>query len=179
MGGRGSGGHRQGAGRKKKPTHLRGIDGGAGRRGPMDPPDGTAPPPPPVADVALLEPPAGLGVIEAGIWRAWAPIAHIAGTLTTSTAANFAHLCQLEADRQELRARYTWRRDATGDVVPLLVMDKKEELAIRREHRTLSKDIHARQKDFMIAPFGKELAPPGDPGAGEIDPLDRFTRKQG
>ena len=47
---------------------------------------------------------------------------------------------------------------------------------MRREHRTLAKDIHARMKDFMIAPFGKDLGQ-ADAGAGAIDPLDAFTRK--
>ena len=176
MGGKGSGGRRSGAGRRKKATHLRGIDGGAGRRGPMDPPAGAAPPPP-VADVALLEPPAGLGAIESDIWRAWAPLAHAIGTLTAATAANFGQLCVLEADRRELWARYQRHLSASGEPRLLLQMDRKEELATRREHRTLAKDIHARMKDFMIAPFGKELAPPGEPGAGEIDPIDRFMRK--
>lgn len=172
MGGKGSGGRRIGSGRKKKPTHLRGIDGGAGRRGPagdrdVDPVD--------VAS-ALMDAPASLGPGECVIWQEWAPLAHAAGTLTPSTLGNFVQLCQAEVDRRELRDRYTIWRDAEGTPLALLVMDAKEELSVRREHRTLSKDIHARMKDFLIAPFGKELVQ-ADPGAGAIDPLDAFTRK--
>jgi hypothetical protein len=177
MGGFGSGGSRSGAGRKKKATHLRGIDGGAGRRGPAveQPNDALAaaeaPSTPP-------SPPPGLGPTELAIWMEWAPLATDQGTLTASTLANFAQLCQAEADRRELRDRYTLRYDEHGQPRALLFMGSKEELAIRREHRTLLKDIHARMKDFMIAPFGKELGGHGA-GAGEVDPLDQFTRKQG
>lgn len=172
MGGKGSGGRRPGAGRKKKPTHLRGIDGGAGRRGPAADRDTAAV----AAAASLMDAPASLGPGELVIWLEWAPLAHAAGTLTPATLGNFVQLCQAEVDRRELRAQYTIRRDAAGYPLALLVMGSKEELSVRREHRTLSKDIHARMKDFMIAPFGKELAP-GDSGAGAIDPLDAFTRK--
>ncbi len=180
MGGPGSGGRRGGAGRKKKPTHLRGIDGGAGRRGPADPPgaEGELPPSAPVADAALLEPPAALRAAAGDVWLEWAPLALAAGTLVASVAANFAQLCMLEADRRELWARYQMQLDVHGEPRPLLRMSAKEEMATRREHRTLAKDIHARMKDFMIAPFGKELATP-DAGAGEVDPLDAFTRRRG
>lgn len=141
----------------------------------MDPPEGMEPPP--IADVALLEPPAGLGVSEAAVWRAWAPLAHAVGTLDGHRAANFRLLCRAVADQQELRARHGWRGEGGGEPRPLLVREPREELAFLRMDLQLTKTIHAWMKDFMIAPFGKELAPPGDPGAGEIDPIDRFMRK--
>jgi hypothetical protein len=175
MGGFGSGGSRPGAGRKRKPTHLRAIDGGADRRGPRGDDDDAELPP---ADAAALEPPDDLSPEERAVWDAWAPLAIAERTLTPATLANFVQLCQAEVDRRHLRARYTLQRHgAGGELLPLLVMDSDEELSLRREHRTLLKDIHARMKDFKLAPFGKEILPSGQ--AAEEDPLDQFTRKRG
>lgn len=170
MGGFGSGGARAGAGRKKKPTHLRGIDGGAGRRGEIG-----DPPSIPI-DPLMVVPPADLGPDERQVWDAWAPLAHHERTLAASTLSSFVLLCELEVDRRALRRRYITQRSATGEARALLHMGSDEEMAARREHRALSKDIKAMQKDFKIAPFGKELPPPGA-GAADEDPLDQFTRR--
>lgn len=176
MGGFGSGGSRSGAGRRRKPKHLRLLDGGAGRRGD----DGGEPPiagddAPPSAPLPL-EPPTWLGEAQLVVWHAWAPLAHAEGTLVQATLENFVQLCALETDRRELWARYQLQFDAKGQPRALLLMSAKEEMATRREHRTLAKDIHARMKDFKIAPFGKELASPGA-GKADEDPLDQFTRR--
>lgn len=178
MGGHGSGGSRSGSGRKKKATHLRGIDGGAGRRGDDQVGDRDEAP---ATEPAPIAPPKDLTPAELLVWTAWAPLAAIEGTLTASTLSAFVHLCEMEVDRRELRARYVpVRSSATGEVRSLLHMDRDEELSVRREHRTLLKDIKAAMKDFKLAPFGKELD-----GAGaanrqpDEDPLDAFTRRRG
>jgi hypothetical protein len=171
----GRGGARAGAGRKKKPIHLRAIDGGAGRRGPQQ---DAASASTAIADPVHVEPPLDLSGAELVVWHELAPQAAAARTLTATTFANFIHLCQAEADRRELRARYSLRRlSGTGDLLPLLVMDSDEELSVRREHRALMKDITAMMKNFAIAPFGKEIQSPG--AEPEADPLDAFTRKRG
>lgn len=175
MGGFGSGGARSGAGRKKKATHLRAIDGGADRRGSrsVDAQASTA-----IPDPVQVEPPADLSVAELAVWNELAPLAHAEHTLTPTTLGNFVHMCQAEVDRRELRARYTLqRKSATGELLPLLRMDSDEELSVRREHRALLKDIKAMMKDFKLAPFGKEILTPG--AIAEADPLDAFTRKRG
>ena len=173
MGGFGSGGRRSGAGRKKKPTHLRGIDGGAGRRGGEG---GDEPPAPLPGDASIVLPPDDLGPDERRVWDAWAPLAHQERTLGASTLSSFVLLCELEVDRRALRSRYITQRSAAGDVKPLLYMGSEEEMAARREHRALSKDIKAMLKDFKIAPFGKELTSAGGRQVDE-DPLDQFTRR--
>jgi hypothetical protein len=175
MGGTGSGGARSGAGRKKKPTHLRAIDGGADHRTPTSTNDAM----PAIAEPASIEPPADFARDELIVWNEWAPRAQAERTLTPTTLGSFVQLCQLEADRRELRGRYTARRSpVTGELLPLLVMGSDDELAIRREHRNLAKDINAKMKDFKLAPFGKEILPSGA-GAAEDDPLDQFTRRRG
>lgn len=175
MGGQGSGGSRPGAGRKKKPEHLRLIDGGADRRGPR--PDDAAGAAPPADEAApAIEAPAGLTDAELAVWNEWAPLAIAERTLTPATARAFAHLCELEADRREIRGRYLVGRKGDG---ALLILQRKEELALRREHRTLAKDIKAALKDFKLAPFGKEIDGAGGAGGELEDPLDAFTRKRG
>ncbi len=179
MGGFGSGGRRAGAGRKRKASHLRAIDGGAGRRGrTRDTEDDNeagadqAPALPPA-------PPAWLAPDERALWEALAPEAIAARTLTTSTAFAFGHLCQGIADMMELRARLKpARAAATGELLPLLFVDADEEQALRREHRMLWHEVAARCKDFCIAPFGKELAGL-DGGGAKPDELDAWTRKRG
>ena len=103
MGGPGSGGRRSGAGAKKKPSHLRGIDGGAGRRGGAP---GAVLPPPPPSELPPVSPPADLAPDERQVWDAWAPMAHQERTLTTSTLPAFELLCQLEVDRRSIRRRF-------------------------------------------------------------------------
>lgn len=110
------------------------------------------------------------------MWDAWAPLAHQERTLTLSTLGSFVILCQLEVDRRALRGRYVTQRSADGEARALLYMGSEEEMAARREHRALTKDIKAMLKDFCIAPFGKELSGKGG-GAREADPLDAFTRR--
>lgn len=174
MGGVGSGGRRSGAGRKKKPTHLRAIDGGASHRGPgLD--LGQAPA---ITESPCVDVPADLTLEELAVWQAWAPLAHEQRTLTPATVSNFVHLCALEVDRRELRARYVPARSpVTGELLALVVHDSDEELSFRKEHRALAKDIKAMMKDFKLAPFGKEILSYGK--AEDADPLDAFTRKRG
>lgn len=175
MGGFGSGGSRSGAGRKKKASHLRGIDGGAGRRPSSD---GDAVPPAAVDDRQMLPAPDDVAGEVLMVWNKWAPRAHASGTLTAETVDNFVLLCLAEADRRELYRRYTGvRTGPNGELLPLIYINHEEDLSLRREHRTLLKDIHARMKDFKIAPFGKEILQPG--AEAEADPLDAFTRKRG
>lgn len=172
MGGFGSGGNRSGSGRKAKPKHLRLIDGGADRRGSGQETDGLPP-----ADATRVEAPDDLSPEERAVWDHWAPRAHQERTLTPSTCANFVLMCQLEVDRRWLRARYSLHRSQSSDQPrALLHMGSEEEMAVRREHRALVKDLKAMMKDFRLAPFGKELDG-GDTGEAAVDPLDQFTRK--
>ncbi len=168
MGGFGSGGSRSGAGRKRKPRHLRLIDGGADRRD-----GGGEPPDPPLASVPV-EPPASLTTVGLGIWHEFAASAHAAGTLTATTRHSFAELCEITASCRELYQRLQPAMDATGQPRVLLRMSEKQEMACRREYRNLSRDLHARMKDFRLAPFGKELEPAGATPAQ--NPLDEFAR---
>jgi hypothetical protein len=157
------GGRRAGAGRKPKGELLRFIDGNAGRRRrraqPAEPPSVITP------AATAVEPPARMTAEELAIWHEWAPLAVQAGTLTPATAAAFEQLCQTEADRRQLRARFTRRQPVLGET----------EMAFRREHRALVRELNARLKDFCLAPFGKQL--PGAAPEAEDDPLDKFLRR--
>jgi hypothetical protein len=169
------GGSRPGAGRKPKPTHLRAIDGGADRRPRASAGDAM---PSTVDDAPVIAAPQDLSPAELVVWNELAPHASAAKTLTPATLASFVHLVQAENERRELRARYSLRRSiATGEILPLLLMDSDQELAVRREVRQLQKDIKAAMKDFCIAPFGKEIATAA--AEPEADPLDDFARKRG
>jgi len=170
MGGFGRGGRRAGAGRKKKAQHLRLIDGGAGRRGDDGVPPDVSTPASPVA----VEPPGYMTEAALAIWRDWASDAYDAGTLTATTRHSFAEFCQLVVVCRELLARFQVSIDATGQPRALLHMSEKQEMAVRREYRNLSKEMHLRMKDFRLAPFGKELVPAG--AAPAADPLDAFAR---
>ena len=82
------GGARPGAGRKPKPTHLRGLDGGAGHRQVVPPAAATAP-------IDEFDAPDTLSVDERNVWVRQAPLAFKARTLTRSTALAFERYCQL------------------------------------------------------------------------------------
>lgn len=171
MGGFGSGGHRTGAGRKKKAKHLRLIDGGADRRGAsVD----ESLPPPPAASTVPVEPPPKLTEAALEFWRRLAPAAHAAGTLTAMSCDSFGELCEIAAAKHEMLWRFQVVLDPTnGQPRALLRMSMKDEMACRREYRNLSRELHQRMKDFRLAPFGKELVPAG--GAPAADPLDAFA----
>lgn len=171
MGGFGSGGHRSGAGRKKKAKHLRLIDGGADRRGGAG--AGGGEPPDASTSAVPIEPPSWLTPAALDIWRDWAVDAHAAGTLTKTTRHIFGELCEVAASCRELYGRLQVTTDpASGQPRALLRMSTKEEMATRRLYLNLSKEMHLRAKDFRLAPFGKELAPSG--AAPAADPLDAF-----
>lgn len=170
MGGFGSGGRRSGAGRKTKAAYLRAIDGGAGRRGDDQGAGAELSEP---LEAPTFDVPAHFSDAERAVWEELLPLAIAEKTLTTSTLRSFVQLVEAEADRRDLRVRYLERK------VKPLVLGLDDDLALRREHRALLKDINARMKDFKLAPFGKEiLAGAGDAGGGtEADPLDAFTRR--
>jgi hypothetical protein len=175
MGGFGSGGNRSGAGRKPKPKHMRLIDGGADRRGSAS---GGGEQPPPLPDAPAIAPPDDLSPEERAVWDLWAPAAQQERTLVPATVASFRLLCQLEVDRRSLRDRFTvslHRSQGTGQPRALLYMGSEEEMAARREHRALARDIKAMLKDFRLGSFGKEIDGTGAAG-GVVDPLDAYTR---
>lgn len=172
MGGFGSGGHRAGAGRKKNPTHLRAIDGGAGRRGSGDVDDGGG------AAEPTIEPPSDLSAEELAVWAEWAPLAIAEKTLTKATLGAFVHVIQLELECRDLDRALGRRRAGDTEPRPLLVMYPKEKASMQRMRLMVRKELIARMKDFKLAPFGKEILAPGA-GEDEGDALDAFTRKRG
>lgn len=166
MGGKGSGGRRPGAGRKKKPAHLRLIDGGADHRPRLGSAEAA-----PLRPESCPEPPCALPAAELAVWQQWAPLAHRERTLTASTVWAFAALCEMEVDRRQTRAKYA------GAQRPLLQVSESE-LSARREHRALLKEVRMSMKDFKIAPFGKELFEADDSSLVADDPLAAFIRRR-
>lgn len=174
MGGFGSGGARSGAGRKKKPTHLRGIDGGAGRRGESVEADDLTPD---AASPAEVQAPADLAPAELAVWTEWAPVAIAEKTLTKATVVAFVHVIQLELECRELDQALGGRRPGDAEPRPLLILAPKERASLQRMRLMVRKELVARLKDFKLAPFGKEIDGPA--GAREVDALDEFTRRRG
>ncbi len=93
MGGKGSGGRRPGAGRKKKTAAERFVDGNAGHRGRVltHP---SAPEPPAPAAIDEFDVPDDLTVDERNVWLSLAPHAFKNRTLTKATALAFKVLCR-------------------------------------------------------------------------------------
>lgn len=159
------GGRRSGAGRKPKSSVLALVTHARSHRGQDDLPPHAGP-------AALrVEPPPDLPTAERKIWDEWAPSAIAAGTLVAATIGAFVALCELEADRRELRARVV----PQGAQPRLPAWDN--ELGVRREVRALALAVRAGLKDFCIAPFGKEVITDSR-SLEQDDPLARFLRRQ-
>src|SRR2546429_4350254 len=99
MGGTGSGGRRPGSGRKKQSDLARAIGGDAGKRGAvlLQHPSSTA-----IAPVEIFDPPTSLRGTPRAVWRALAPAAFEARTLTRATEVAFVILCRNVALERKL-----------------------------------------------------------------------------
>ena len=145
------GGRRPGAGRKPKPTHLRGLDGGAGKRGPVpSSPSATA-------AVDVFDPPASVTDAALAVWQELAPHAFAARTLTRATTAAFIMLCR------NVVAERTLANGAAGG----------------SDHRGMGKLVDAELLRFALAPCGKAIYEPETPAkATPTNPLARFTQRR-
>lgn len=149
MGGVGSGGHRQGAGRPKKSKAERRLDGNAGHRGrvlahPSVPPPPTPPVAPDIADFAV---PDDLSVDERHVWLREAPKATRNGTLTKDTEYAFILFCRNVVLERALRL--TEGGSAS--------------------HRGMIQRVEAELGDFKLRAFGKTVS---DVETVAVDPLE-------
>jgi len=173
MGGKGSGGVRLNAGRPRQAgsvrqqRHLR-------HTGKPAAPVVTVRRPPPVAVSKPKDLPAG----QSSVWKALAPHALAARTLTPATAWHFRELCEaivlkrdmariLEADGL-MQNRLSTKMDETGGGEQ--VFESKAHPLIARWTALLVR-VEAGLTRFRLAPMGKELAPVEEPVA---DPFSAF-----
>lgn len=159
MGGKGSGGSRVGAGRRRKSAVERALDGGAGHRpgrvlqhprSAVDPDSGqsVATPPAALPVVDESDAPNDLTVEEREVWLKLAPLALANGTLTTDTAFQFMRMCRNIA----LESRYAKSvQDAGG-----------------ANHRGLIQRVDTELLGFGLAGTGRK--PPAAKPA--VDPLE-------
>jgi len=173
MGGKGSGGVRLNAGRPRQAgsvrqqRHLR-------HTGKPAAPVVTVRRPPPVAVSKPKDLPAG----QSSVWKALAPHALAARTLTPATAWHFRELCEaivlkrdmariLEADGL-MQNRLSTKMDETGGGEQ--VFESKAHPLIARWTALLVR-VEAGLTRFRLAPMGKELAPVEEPkdDFGEFD----------
>lgn len=159
MGGRGSGGRRIGAGRKRKGTVVAFTHGSRQRLGPA-----VEPPPAPATQVS---PPSDITPDELAVWIRHAPDALLAGTLTRGTARSFVRLvCHPEVlytqAMKTLEAEgWTYQKRTELGVEPKV---HPEQQRLEFWYRRLV-DGH---REFKLSPFGKpvgEAAKPDDPFA--------------
>ncbi len=150
------GGARVGAGRKPKTPRkppktgaLVAFDGG--RVGG----DGETPP-------ALSgEPPETLPADEQAFWRAYAPLAIAAGTLTPQTAGSFRLLCELDAEKRATKE--TMDRDGRTYIKVTVDGAGQEHQELKAHpltsaYRQLAQRVEALMARFLLAPFGKPVA---------------------
>lgn len=129
-----SGGKRIGAGRKKKPSHLRGIDGGASHSAAV------------TVDTAATKasepfaPPKDLFNEDLMAWEELAPLAFKERTLTESTAFAFGILCR--------------------NVVLMRKMYASPLACGGADHRDLIKQVNTGLLSFKLKPNGEALYEP-------------------
>lgn len=175
MGGRGSGGARVGAGRKRKDPALKVFHGTATLDERKRLAKGAG-----AADKALpvehVHPPEGMPPDQLEVWKQLAPHALLNRTLTASTAVAFAYLCQSIAIERDLMKQiqlegYTFNKtflDKDGNVLS----EEPKIHPLVAQHRAWKQRVEVGMKDFMLAPFGKELVSedkPEDPFAAFDD----------
>jgi len=158
MGGRGSGGRRIGAGRKRKDNVLAFQHGSRQRAGQA--PEAPAMPVP-------VEPPPGIRDAERAVWERHAPDAIRAGTLTAGTAHSFV---QLVCEPRVIYDRILAAIDRDG----LTFQQETETGTVLKKHPLITdlNNWHRRvdngHKEFALAPMGKPVAAiekPADPFA--------------
>jgi hypothetical protein len=152
MGGKGSGGARVGAGRRRQTQQEQWIAGAvsrspeqAGRK-----PTAALAPPEPVSR------PLDLNDAEVDVWEDLAPQALANLTLTPATRFAFRDLVEAIVMRRAMRA-------AIGEELTV-ADDKGNEKAhpLITHHRGMMQRVEAGLARFRLAPFGKEILPQGD-----------------
>lgn len=156
MGGKGSGGHRFGAGRKKKTDEERFVDGNAGHRGRVIAHPSTTSEPPPVPVVDEADAPNDLTLEERRAWLALAPHALQNGTLVPATSVAFVLLCKNIVRERKYGESLTECGTAN--------------------HRGLIQRVEGGLDAFQLRPQGRRM-PSADPVAKPASPLDRFLKK--
>ena len=127
MGGRGSGGARAGAGRKKTALALKALHGTASLK------DKRA-----VAPVVdEFDAPDDLTRDERLVWLKLAPLAFKALTLTRATEDSFSDLCR--------------------NRVLMLELSRDPDKRGGADHRGIVQRVQSQMKDFSLSPFGKPL----------------------
>lgn len=146
-----SGGKRIGAGRKKKPSHLRGIDGGASHSAAKVLGET-------VATKALEGVPVPTDLFNEDLmtWEELAPLAFMERTLTASTAFAFSILCRNVALMRRMYAS------------PLAIGTA--------DHRDLIKQVNTGLLSFKLKPNGEALYEPDVPKEQPKLGLARFRR---
>jgi len=160
MGGRGSGGRRIGAGRKRKGTVIAFMHGSRQRAG-------QAPDAP--SAVVQVAPPQDITQDELEVWERHAPDALTAGTLTPSTARSFVRMVCLPEVRYAsalatLEAEgWTYQKQTEMGKEPKVHPEQQRlEFWYRR--------IVDGHREFKLSPFGKAVAEPAKP----VDPFAEF-----
>jgi hypothetical protein len=151
MGGKGSGGHRVGAGRKPKSKYLRSIDGGASHRSGKAP-DASSP-----APIDEFDAPDDLTMDERRVWLRLAPQAFKNRTLTVGTALAFEMLCR--------------------NIVTERALGLSDEKA-GADHRGIIQRVDNGLTAFGLRPLGKAIYQAEEESAKPVNPLSRFTQRR-
>ncbi|HAM57585.1 MAG TPA: hypothetical protein DCQ64_20110 [Candidatus Rokubacteria bacterium] len=154
MGGKGSGGRRVGAGRKRKDNVLAFTQGSRQRTG-----AGAALP---VAEA--VEPPKTLSAAERLVWDELAPRAVALLTLTPSTKWSFVDLVRARVNRDDCHLQI-----ATDGWV-ITVLGEKKKHPLEPALRGWEQRVEAGMARFSLAPMGKAVAAPAKPE----DPFAEF-----
>lgn len=163
MGGKGSGGRRIGAGRKRKDNVVSFTHGSRQRAGQVEAP---------AAVLDVVKCPAGTPNAERAIWALHADDAMRAGTLTDQTARSFVQLvCEPRVVYNRILAElnavgWTYWKETDAGREP-----KKHPLItdLQNWHRR----VDAGHKAFSLAPLGKPVSEPAAPA----DPFAEFEAR--
>jgi hypothetical protein len=191
MGGRGSGGKRIGAGRKKRSDLERAVGGNAGKRGiVLQHPSATA-----VAPIATFDPPAewlaapkalaNLTSQLAFLKQAQGPgdpnpqIAELEARVDDLQASTSALAVWHELAPHAFEARTLTPATSAAFLMLCRGVVKERELSASAyraggpDHRGMMQRVATWMKDFSVAPFGKPMY--AAEAAAPANPLDRFT----
>jgi hypothetical protein len=182
MGGKGSGGLRVGAGRRRKDQASGDVTGSRRTRARAKQPNQTTAPnqsagnqttapvaaaqsPVAAIDVEIPQPPGNLTLDELAEWNDLAPRAAKVGTLTNDTQWALVDLCQARV----LKAKLLRDVDRMGNVVSGAGGQLAANPLLAR-YTTLLQRVDAGMMRFKLAPMGKELTEPEKPA----DPFAAF-----
>lgn len=205
MGGKGSGGARMGAGRKRKTLQEQRLTGTVSRSPEQAGASATAAPPVAAETPAIVEtetqdgpvvsiPLPGGGVVtrpnrlneaEVDIWNELAPLAVKAGTLVPETSFAFCDLVELVVLRQRMKDELSAldERDGKRGYYDLTISTEQGLKAhpLITQYRSMMQRVEAGLARFRLAPFGKEILPSGasapkdDFGEFDDQPPDNAT----